>query len=128
VLLARLERLDAMNERRRQIAAHYAAALAGTGARTQVPQDGAYHVYGYYTVLVDRREALREQLRDAGVATALYYAKPLHRHPHFARTCRFGALPVAEHAASCCLSLPIFPEMTDDEVSCVASALARLLA
>ena len=67
------------------------------------------------------------QARPAGVATALYYGKPLHRHAHFATTCRFGPMPVAEDVAGRCVSLPIFPEMTDDEVDYVATTAARLL-
>lgn len=127
LLRIKLARLDEMNERRRQIAAHYSAALSSAGATTPRETAGARHVYGYYTVLVNDRDGLRERLREAGVATALYYGKPLHRHAHFATTCRFGPMPVAEDVAGRCVSLPIFPEMTDDEVDYVATTAARLI-
>jgi len=127
VLRIKLAHIDAMNERRRQIAAHYNNVLSAAGAKTPTAADGTRHAYGYYTILVDDREALRMRLADAGVATALYYAKPLHKHEHFAKTCRFGTLPVAEEAASRCVSLPIFPEMSEDEVDYVASTTAALL-
>jgi len=128
IVRLKLERLDAMNDRRRQIAAHYNRELGQAGAVVPAAPDGSHHVYGYYTILVPDRDGLRERLQEAGVATALYYGKPLHRHTHFARSCRFGAMPVAERVAGQCLSLPIFPEMTDDEVDFVAVTAARLMA
>ncbi len=127
ILRHKLAHIDDSNERRRTIARHYSQALSAAGARTPVESAGAHHVYGYYTIMVDDRDRLRARLQDAGVSTALYYSKPLHRHEYFSRTCRFGELVVAENAASRCLSLPIFPEMTDAEVDYVAKTTAALL-
>jgi dTDP-4-amino-4,6-dideoxygalactose transaminase len=127
-LSIKLMHLDAMNDRRRQIAAHYNAVLSEAGATTQTVADDEYHVYGYYTLCVADRDGLRERLGKAGVATALYYGKPLHTHTHFSESCRFSRLPVAERIAGQCLSLPIFPEMTDAEVDYVATTTARLIA
>ena len=126
VLRVKLERLDDMNERRRQIAAHYGQELTGL-AKLQQASPGAHHVYGYYTIQVPERDRVRAKLREAGVATALYYGKPLHHHPHHARHCRWEALPVAEEICRHCLSLPIFPEMTDAEVEYVAATTARVI-
>ncbi len=128
VLQLKLARIDEMNERRRQIAAHYNSVLSDAGAKTPRPSHGVHHVYGYYTILVDDRDTLRAQLRDAEIATALYFPKPLHKHVHFSTTCRFGPLDIAEQVAQQCVSLPIFPEMKDDEVDHVASTTAALLA
>jgi dTDP-4-amino-4,6-dideoxygalactose transaminase len=127
ILLVKLMRIDDTNDRRRQIASRYNDVLSAAGARTPTEPDGAHHVYGYYTVVVDDRDALRARLGEAGVATAIYYPKPLHKHEHYSGTCRFGALEVAERVASGCLSLPVFPEMTDDEVDYVATTAAALL-
>ena len=127
MLRIKLTRIDAMNDRRREIATHYNATLSAAGAITPTAPEGARHVFGYYTILVDDRDALRAKLADQGVPTALYYAKPLHAHQHFSTTCRFGRLEVAERVASQCVSLPIFPEMTDDEMVYVASVTADLL-
>lgn len=128
ILRIKLPHIDETNERRRQIAAHYNSVLSDTGAKTPTSTDSVRHVYGYYTLLADDRDTLRAQLRDAGISTALYYAKPLHRHAHFSTSCRFGALDIAERVARQCLSLPVFPEMTDDEVDYVASTTAAMLA
>lgn len=127
VLRIKLEHIRAMNERRREIAAHYNDRLSAAGAVTPVEPEGAYHVYGYYTILVEDRDQLRPKLADAGVATALYYPKPLHKHEHFSRSCRYQGLEVAESVVRRCVSLPIFPEMTDDEVAYVAETTAALV-
>jgi dTDP-4-amino-4,6-dideoxygalactose transaminase len=102
--------------------------LGEAGAVIPTAPPGSHHVYGYYTILVPDREGLRKRLQDAGVATAIYYDRPLHRHPYFSRSCRFDAMPVAERVAGQCVSLPMFPEMTDEEVGYVAETTARLIA
>ena len=127
MLRIKLHHIDACNERRRQIALYYNDVLSAAGARTPGEFSGAYHVYGYYTIIVDGRDALRSKLGEAGVATALYYPRPLHKHAHFASSCHFGDLPVAERVAGGCLSLPVFPEMTDEEVEYVATTVAAAL-
>lgn len=127
ILRIKLQHIDACNDRRRQIATHYNEVLSAAGAKTPTEFDGARHVYGYYTIIVDDRDALRGKLGEAGVATALYYPKPLHKHMHFSGTCRCGDLPVAERVAGGCLSLPIFPEMTDEEFEFVATTVAAAL-
>jgi dTDP-4-amino-4,6-dideoxygalactose transaminase len=116
-----------MNTRRREIAARYDRALASTGATLPAAPAGSHHVYGCYTLLVEDRDRVRTGLADAGIATATYYRVPLHRQPHFSRSCRFGAMPVAERAARHCLSLPMFPQLTDEEVEYVATTAARAL-
>lgn len=127
ILRIKLEHIDRMNDRRREIAGHYNRVLSAAGVITPVEPEGARHVFGYYTILVDDRDALRTRLGDAGIATALYYPKPLHRHEYFAASCRFGDLRVAERVVRRCVSLPIFPEMTDEEVGYVAATTAALV-
>jgi len=124
ILLIKLARIDANNDRRRQIAGHYNSVLLSAGAKIPTAPEGMRHVYGYYTINVENRDELRVELGKAGVATALYYPKPLHKHKHFSSTCKFGPLDVAETVAKGCLSLPVFPEMTDDEVEFVATTVA----
>jgi dTDP-4-amino-4,6-dideoxygalactose transaminase len=128
VVRLKLEQLDAMNERRREIAARYNEVLSAAGAVVQGAPAGYCHVYGYYTILVEDRDTVRARLGERGVATALYYGKPLHRHRHFAASCRAHPMPVAERVAGRCLSLPIFPEMRDEEVEYVAATVAELVA
>ena len=128
VIEIKLPQLDGMIERRRAIAQHYNEALSKTSAELQANPDDTYHAYGYYTLCVANRDRVRQTLQDAGVATALYYGKPLHRHEHYAKTCRHHGLTAAEHASGRCLSLPIYPEMSDAEIEYVAETTASAIA
>ena len=127
ILRLKLPLLKKNNARRRQIAAHYNEALASTPARTPEAVDDNNHVYGYYTICVPNRDALQASLRDRGIGSAVYYAKPLHRHDCYATLCRYDSLKITERVAGECLSLPIFPEMTDAEVEYVAKTTAELI-
>ena len=128
VLIPKLARIDASNKRRREISARYNEVLSAAGAIVPGAPDGVYHVYGYYTMRIDNRDEVRAKLGEAGIASAVYYLKPLHKHEHFSKTCRWTSLEVAESLGKSVISLPVFPEMTDEEVDYVASTTASLLA
>jgi dTDP-4-amino-4,6-dideoxygalactose transaminase len=128
VLRIKLGFIDASNDRRREIATRYNDVLSKAGATTPGSFGDAHHVYGYYTMRIDNRDDVRARLGEAGVATAVYYMKPLHRHEHFGKTCRWDSLEVAEGVGDTVISLPVFPEMSDEEVDYVASTTASLLA
>jgi dTDP-4-amino-4,6-dideoxygalactose transaminase len=132
VLLAKLPRLKAWNERRRAIAARYGELLAGAARaeRITLPEEGPQrrHVYHQYVVRVRDRDAVRERLSAAGIATAVFYPVPLHLQECFAGLgYREGSFPEAERAAREVLALPIFAEMRDDEVERVAEELLKAL-
>ena len=91
------------------MADRYAEGLAGVvGTPTVVP--GATSAWANYTVTAPRRDRLAAELRQAGIATAVYYARPLHRQTAFRRyPAAPGGLPVAERMADEVLSLPMHP-------------------
>jgi dTDP-4-amino-4,6-dideoxygalactose transaminase len=86
------------------------------------------HIWNQYTVRVPgpgRRDALRQYLAERGIGAEIYYPVPLHRQQCFApANGPAPALPVCETIASQCLSLPIYPELTRDQLLEVASAIA----
>ena len=121
VLRVRLPYLDAWNERRRAI--HTAYETAAAGVRFVNTASDAF--VGHLAVLeVDDREAAVAHLAAAGVRTDVHYPTPDHRQPAFDDPA--VVLPVTEALAKRVLSVPIFPELTDDEVARVAAALATL--
>lgn len=133
VLRLRLARLEEGNERRRAIAARYRDALApATEAGTvdlPVDAEGSEPVYHQFTLLTDRRDALRDHLAEAGIGSGVYYPLPLHRQPALARFVPPGLeLPVSERAAERALSLPMFPELEDAEVEAVCRAVEAFFA
>jgi len=127
ILRIKLPFLKANNARRRQIAGRYNQALASTSARTPAAVDDGSHVYGYYTICTENRDSLRVSLEAHGIGSAIYYHRPLHRHDCFAAFSSHGSLEITERVANECLSLPIFPEMTDAEVEYVAETTAKLI-
>ncbi len=122
ILRVKLRHLEAWTEARRARAAEYAAALAGTPARTPTERPGDRHVYHVYAVRVPERDRWRERLGAAGIQTGVHYPIPVHLQPAY-RDLGYstGAFPVAERAADEVLSLPIYPELTPAQVSQVAA-------
>jgi len=125
VLNLRLPELDAANRRRREIAGRYLEVLDGI-AEVELLRDppGTEPVYHQFTLLTDRRDALREHLAGQGIGSVVFYPIPLHRQPALAAYVPEGfALPVSERAAERVLSLPMFPELTDAEVETVVASV-----
>ena len=124
VLAVKLPKLPDWNAARRRIAQRYDKALAGTPLRLPVELPWARSVYHLYVVRHPKRDALREHLEKNGVGTGLHYPVPLHLQKCFADLgYRKGDFPVAEQAAAECLSLPIYPELADEQVDHVANAI-----
>lgn len=117
VLNLRLPLLEADNERRREIACRYHGGLAGVGDLT-MPEDppGTHCVYHQYTIRSARRDALQSFLAERGVGSSVHYPSALHHQPALAHLGEPPSLPHAEAAAREVLCLPIFPEMTNEEV------------
>jgi dTDP-4-amino-4,6-dideoxygalactose transaminase len=126
ILRVKLRHLTAWTDARRRLARRYDAALAETGLTRPREMDYATHVYHLYTVRLREREALRAALNAAGIHTGLHYPIPVHLQPAYADLgYRPGAFPISERAAAEVLSLPMFPEMTDEQVDAVAAAVRR---
>ena len=128
ILRAKLKRIDQYNEGRRRGAHRYSAALAEMAGVTPPHEDGVgRHVYHQYTLLSPRRDAIMEALKAADIACAVYYPIPLHQQPVFAESCAGLRLPVTEQVAAECLSLPIFPEITDQQIDRVLEVIGGVL-
>jgi len=126
VLRVKLPRIDAWNAARQEHARAYDAALAEVpGVRPLAPpSDGTEAIYHLYVVRAERRDALKEHLAGAGVATGVYYPVPLHLQECFAYLgYRPGDLPDAEAACEDSLALPMFPELTAGQRDRVIAAI-----
>ncbi|WP_051881365.1 DegT/DnrJ/EryC1/StrS family aminotransferase [Parvularcula oceani] len=110
-------------EARRRVAGIYDEGLDGLAQAQAIPR-GTSSGYGYYTVQVDDRDAVRERLSEAGVPTAVYYRTPLHRMKAFARFLPETPLPNCERAAERVLSLPMHPYLSDAQAEFVCEAFA----
>jgi dTDP-4-amino-4,6-dideoxygalactose transaminase len=127
VLRVKLKRLDQWTTRRLEIARRYRERLAGTSVG--VPQDDprGTSVYHLFVVYVDARDTVRAALEARGVGTAIHYPVPVHLQEAYESLGHVrGSFPHTERAADRVISMPIFPEMTDEQVDYTASALVAV--
>lgn len=116
----RLPLLDAGNERRRAVIGRYAD--SATANVRVLPADGPHHAGHLAVVETADASRLAEHLRSYGVATEVHYPVPDHQQPFIAKG---AVLPVTETKVGRILSLPCFPELTDDEIARVCEALSH---
>ena len=127
-LSVKLKHLDEWNQRRREAAREYGAALRDSGLVLPAEMPYGEHVYHLYVIQAPDREALRESLSAAGIETGLHYPVPLHLQEAYADLgYTKGKFPVSEHLADHILSLPMHPYISHSEIEKVASVLAESL-
>jgi dTDP-4-amino-4,6-dideoxygalactose transaminase len=138
ILRIKLRHLETWNERRRALAARYRTALLPAERkgllRLPVERPGARHVYHLFAVRVPsaddpgRRDRVRGALLDQGIETGIHYPVPLHRQPCYrGMGLGEGSFPEAERASREILTLPIFPQLADDQADLVSETLTRVL-
>jgi dTDP-4-amino-4,6-dideoxygalactose transaminase len=128
ILRVKLKYLDEMVASRRRLAAHYTRLLAGSGVVLPAEPPGYEHVYHLYVIRSQNRDALQAYLKDRGVGTAVHYPNPVHLQPFYSNGInRRGQFPVAEKICDEILSLPMYPELTEEQVEIVASEIAGSL-
>lgn len=125
LLSVKLDRLDEWNQERIHIAGQYTQHLAGIGDLClPVTASGAGHVYHIYMIRTQTRDALRDHLQRAGIGTHIHYPVPPHLQKAYAGLgYKKGRFPIAEAIADTCLSLPVWPGMTGEDVRTVTSAI-----
>ena len=132
VLRVKLPHLDAWTEGRRRNAARYRALFAEAGldgaVRLPFERTDVRHIYNQFVIEVPDRDRVRAHLADAGVGTEIYYPVPFHRQACFASLGHpLDGFPHADRAAARVLALPIFAELTDDQLRTVVGAVAAAL-
>ncbi|MBI2304192.1 MAG: DegT/DnrJ/EryC1/StrS family aminotransferase [Chloroflexi bacterium] len=122
VLRVKLRRLFQWNQRRRAIAQRYNQLFPGSGVATPHEPDYARSVYHLYVIRVKDREGLQGRLRARGIETGVHYPIPLHLQPAYRHlNHEKGSFPQAEGAAEEVVSLPMYPEMTEEYIQRVAA-------
>jgi dTDP-4-amino-4,6-dideoxygalactose transaminase len=130
ILRVKLRHLNDWTEQRRLNAERYQKLFANSVAANRlvlpIEPDRMRHVYNQFTVRCAERDSLREHLQHEGVPTEIYYPYPLHLQPAFGYLgYKEGRLPHAEAVAREVLSLPVYPELTEDQQQVIVSAVAR---
>jgi len=106
--------------RRRTLAALYAECLSGLPVTLPIAADWGEHAYHLYVIRVPQRDELLVHLRENGVDAGIHYPVPVHRQPAFSDSRSDADLSATDALAGEILSLPMYPELTEDQVSHVA--------
>jgi dTDP-4-amino-4,6-dideoxygalactose transaminase len=126
ILRVKLRHLEAWTDRRRAHAARYRERLLDSGIRVAGEVVGRKHVYHIFSAFHRNRNGLQESLRSAGVHTGIHYPVPIHLQTPFSDpSFRRSELPATERLAREQLSLPMFPELKDEQIERVADLLKR---
>lgn len=128
ILRVKLRHLDSWNAQRRQIALRYGALLSD--ADVGLPWEAPYarHVYHLYVLRTKKRAAVQRHLTELGIASGIYYPLPLHSVELYRGLGDGpGSFAEAERAAEETLAIPLYPELRDEEVGVVASAISEAL-
>jgi dTDP-4-amino-4,6-dideoxygalactose transaminase len=125
ILRVKLRSLNAENERRRHVARTYARLLEGCALELPQERDGAYHVFHQYTLRSADRDDLRAYLQSHAIGTAILYPVPAHRQPGYADRVVVGSGGLERTETLCgeILSLPMYPELTDEQVEDIANLI-----
>lgn len=128
LLRVKLRHLDQWQAERRRVADGYDQLLGDMGVETPWVRPDVTHVYHQYTIRVPRRDGLQQYLKDRGIGSMIYYPLPLHLqglyhdlgYPE-------GSLPVSEEAGHAVLSLPMYPELNEEQIQGVAGAVGEFV-
>jgi len=128
ILRAKLPHVDEWNQRRRELAHEYSARLCEFGIGVPFEAEDAQHVYHLYVMRVQNRDQVQSRLKAAGIAAEVYYPQP----PYLSEPCRplgyrSGDFPEAERASRETLAIPLYPEMSQEQVDTVVVALNMAL-
>ncbi|MBW4682217.1 MAG: DegT/DnrJ/EryC1/StrS family aminotransferase [Microcoleus vaginatus WJT46-NPBG5] len=127
ILRIKLRHLDQWNAARQRHAAHYLEALGGSGVKLPTVHPKAESVWHLFVIRVSEREHLQARLKEQGIATGIHYPLPLHQQPAYKYLgISEGTLPVSEKVASEIVSLPMYAELTEEQVDTVIKAVTTL--
>ncbi len=134
VLRVKLPHLSSWHAGRQKNAGHYDRLFKAAGAAVILPQavnrtDASgpdHHIFNQYTIRTERRDALRAHLREKGIGSEIYYPVPFHRQECFAHYNNNDAdFPVSNALADSVLSLPIFPELKEEQIAEVVETIVN---
>ncbi len=126
VLRVKLKYLEAWTEARRSHAVAYTKALADSGLGLPVEMPGNRHVYHVYAVTSQLRSELINSLNEKGIQTGVHYPTPVHLLPAYSDLgYQRGDFPISERISNEELSLPMFPEMTEEQIAAVSEAVTE---
>lgn len=126
VLRVKLKYLDEWTNKRREIATMYHQLLYNSNVQLPCERQWAKHVYHLFVIRVNKRDALKDYLHKRGVGTQIHYPIPIHLQDAYKKLGhKAGDFPISERNAEEILSLPIYPELTTEEIEAVAGLITE---
>jgi dTDP-4-amino-4,6-dideoxygalactose transaminase len=126
ILRVKLRHLAEWTEKRRRNAKLYNELLKGSGVKTPVEMEYARHVYHLYVIRTEKREELYSRLKEKGISAAIHYPLPLHLQEAYRYLgWKKGDFPISEACSEELLSLPMFPELTEDEIKKIVEIIGK---
>ncbi|MDZ8023343.1 MAG: DegT/DnrJ/EryC1/StrS family aminotransferase [Nostoc sp. DedQUE01] len=126
ILRVKLRYLDAWTQSRRTHAALYDRLLANSGITTPTVMSYSHHVYHVYVVRTNHRDTLQQKLQQRLIQTGIHYPIPVHLQPAYADLgYQVGDFPCAELVANEVLSLPMFAELSSEQIEIVSAAVCE---
>lgn len=124
ILRAKLPSLDGWNARRREIAEQYSKGIIRSDMQHPAVAEGARHIYYVYVICLEKRDEFRKYMEGCGISTGVYFPVPLHLQKVFEKLgYKKGDMPNAEYVANHSVALPMFPELTQEEIDSVIQAV-----
>ncbi len=124
ILDVKIKEIDNWNAKRREIVKAYNEALQNNDLVTPVAKDYVEHVYHMYILQSENREEVLGKLKEAGIATGVYYPVPLHLQKVYKNLgYKEGDMPVAEYLSKRTFAIPVYPELTKEQVDYIISKL-----
>ncbi len=124
ILDVKIKEIDNWNAKRRDIVKVYNEALQNNDLVTPVVKDYNEHVYHMYILQSENREEVIQKLKEAGIATGVYYPVPLHLQKVYKNLgYKEGDMPVAEYLSHRTFAIPVYPELTEEQVKYIISKI-----
>jgi len=126
ILRVKLRHLEEWTEKRRRNAKLYNELLKGSGVRTPLEMEYVRHVYHLYVIRTEKRDELYLKLKDNGISAAIHYPLPLHLQEAYRYLgCKKGDFSISEACSESLLSLPMFPELAQEEIERIVDMIKR---
>ena len=124
ILSVKLKEIDSWNSKRREIVELYNEALQNSDLVTPVAKDYNDHVYHMYILQSENREEVLAKLKEAGIATGVYYPVPLHLQKVYKNLgYKEGDMPVSEYLSQRTFAIPVYPELTKEQIDYIISKI-----
>ena len=123
ILRIKLKYIDKFNRKRIAVAKKYNQLLENTNIQTPSFEENMSHVFHQYTILSTMRDTIAESLQNENIGHAIYYPMPLSEQPAFKSISHSGNLVTTQNVCSKCISLPMFPEISDEQIELVVNTV-----